>query len=90
MTAPGEAPDQLRLAYARSQCCFSPLAQAIGERFLQAYIPEPGTGALTAVRRAFAREADRLLSVPEGSAEAREARRAMELHRDALRAFARR
>jgi hypothetical protein len=77
-----------RLAHARSDCHFSPLAQSIGERFLEAYLEGPPTPAQPLYRRAYVQASERLLACEEGSTEARQARREMGLHRAALRAVA--
>lgn len=79
--------DECRLAHARSACQFSALAQSISEAFLQEYLDGPPESAVSLYRGAYVRASERMLAAPEGSREARQARREMELHRGALRAL---
>lgn len=81
--------DESRLAHARSACQFSALAQSISEAFLREYLDGPPEGAMSLYRQAYMRASERMLACPEGSWEARRARREMELHRGALRALER-
>jgi hypothetical protein len=73
-----------RLAHARSRCRLSPLGQAIGERFVDAYLEEPSVLVYAEYRRAYVAASEHLLRAPEGSPMARQARREMYLHAAAL------